>query len=71
MNKKNSGEKGRHIHYEKHEMASYLLSKSNFSVKDKLEIFAIRCEMNDLPFNFGNKTNCEMGCHETIMNTEH
>ena len=71
MNKKNSGEKGRHIHYEKHEMASYLLSKSNFSVTDKLEIFAIRCEMNDLPFNFGNKTNCEMGCHETIMNTEH
>ena len=34
-------------------------------------MFAIRCEMNDLPSNYGNKTNCEMGCTDQIMNNEH
>ena len=38
---------------------------------NKLEMFAIRCEMNDLPSNFGTKTNCEMGCQNQIMNNEH
>ena len=52
-------------------MASYLLSKSNISVGEKLEIFAIRCEMNELPFNYGEKTNCEMGCKAQVMNNEH
>ena len=41
------------------------------STNDKLEMFAYRCEMNDLPFNYGNKTMCEMGCHEQILNNEH
>ena len=41
------------------------------STNDKLEMFAYRCEMNDLPFNYGNKTMCEMGCHEKILNNEH
>ena len=27
--------------------------------------------MNDLPCNYGDKTNCEMGCHEEILNNEH
>ena len=47
--KKNDGQKGLFIQYEKSEMAAYLSSKSNISVTDKLEMFAIRCEMNDLP----------------------
>ena len=68
--KKNMGQKGRNIKYEKLEMAHYLLSKSKNSVQEKLEIFAYRCEMNILPFNFGNKTNCEQGC-PTEMNNEH
>ena len=63
------GQKGCHIQYEILEMATYLLSKSNFSVQEKVDIFS-RCEMNDLPFNYGNKTYCEMGCHQEILNNE-
>ena len=51
-------------------MSQYLLAQSNISVKDKEEIFSYRCEMNDLPFNFGRKTNCELGC-SSQMNNEH
>ena len=29
------------------------------------------CELNDLPYKYGNKTMCEMGCHEQILNNEH
>ena len=57
--------------YEKLKMAGYLLSKSNISVKDKIKMFAIRCEMNELPSNYGDKTNCEMGCQAQVMNNEH
>ena len=51
-------------------MAHYLLAKRKNSVPEKIEIFAYRCEMNNLPFNCGNKTNCEQGC-PTEMNNEH
>ena len=71
IKKKNDGQKGSLIKYEKLEMATYLLSKSNISVKDKIEMYAIRCEMNELPFNYGEKTNCEMGCQAQVMNNEH
>ena len=27
--------------------------------------------MNELPYNYGNKTKCEMGCHKQILNNEH
>ena len=27
--------------------------------------------MNELPFNYGDKTECEMGCNSQIMNNEH
>ena len=69
--KQNNGQKGSFIEYEKLELASYLLSKSNISVTNKLEMFAIRCEMNDLPSNYGKTTNCEIGCPNQIMNNEH
>ena len=68
--RKNGGQKGKNIHYEKFEMAQYLLAKSQNSVQDKIEIFAYRCEMNSLPFNFGQKANCEQGCPNE-MNNEH
>ena len=71
IRKKNSGQKGCYIQYANLEMATYLISKSNFSVQEKIDIFAIRCEMNDLPCNYGDKTNCEMGCYEEILNNEH
>ena len=34
-------------------------------------MLAIGCEMNDLPANYGNKTNCEVRCTDQIMNHEH
>ena len=68
--KKNGGSKGSLIKYEDFQMSHYLLAQSNISVKDKEEIFSYRCEMNDLPFNFGRKTNCELGC-SSQMNNEH
>ena len=34
------------------------------------EIFSYICEMNDLPFNYGKKNNCELGCSYE-MNNEH
>ena len=69
--KKNGGQKGSQILYEKHSLAPYLTSKSNMLTNDKLEMFAYRCEMNNLPFNYRNKTIFEMGCHEQILNNEH
>ena len=69
--RKNNGQKGCKIQYEKLDLAAYLTSKSNISVKDKLEMFAYRSEMNELPCNYGNKTECEMGCNSQIMNNEH
>ena len=71
IKKKNDGQKGCYIEYEELEMASYLMSKSNISVKDKIEMFAIRCEMNELPSNYGKKENCEMGCQAQEMNNKH
>ena len=41
VKKKNDGQKGCYIEYEELEMASYLMSKSKISVKDKIEMFAI------------------------------
>ena len=43
----------------------------NISVKDKIEMYAIRCEINELPSNCGEKTNYEMGCQAQVMNNEH
>ena len=71
LGKKNDGQKGCYVEYEELEMASYLMSKSNISVKDKIEMFAIRCEMNELPYNYGKKENCEMGCQAQEMNNKH
>ena len=51
-------------------MAQYLLAKSQNSVQDKIKIFAYRCEMNSIPFNFGQQANCEQGCPNE-MNNEH
>ena len=70
IHKKNMGQEGKNIKYGKLEMAHYLPAKSKNSVQEKVEIFAYRCEMNNLPFNFGNKKNCEQGC-PTEMNNEH
>ena len=68
--KKIGGTKGSKIHYNEGtiHISHYLLPQSNISVTYKEEIFSYRCEMNDLPFNFVRKTNCELGCLFEINN---
>ena len=51
-------------------MVDYMQPNCDLSVQEKIEMFSFRSEMNDLPFNFGRKTNCEQGCQEP-MNNEH
>ena len=51
-------------------MADYLLPECQLSVPDKKEMFAFRCEMNDLPDNFGKTEMCELLCQEK-MNNDH
>ena len=65
---KNSKQKGRHITYESLQMADYLKPEAELNVTEKLEIFALRTEMNFNPYNFGNKIRCEMGCQEEQTN---
>ena len=43
IEKKNAGQKGCLIQYDKLEMPAYLLFKNNISVANKIEMFAIRC----------------------------
>ena len=43
-----------HLFGLKIEMTDYLLPECELSNKDKIELFHIRSEMNDLPFNYGN-----------------
>ena len=47
-------------------MTDYLLPECEMSNKDKIELFHIRTEMNDLQFNFGSKTICDKGCTEIL-----
>ena len=51
---KNSKQKGKYIKYESLQMADYLTPEANLSVTEKIELFAIRTEMNFNPYNFGN-----------------
>ena len=70
LDKQAKGKKGKLIQYEKLELADYLLPECSISVKDKIELFAYRCEMNDLPNNFGKSDSCELSCN-VLMNNEH
>ena len=68
--KQENGSKGKAIQYEQIKMADYLLPECSLSVSDKTEMFAFRCQMNDLPNNFGKEELCEFDCKE-LMNNEH
>ena len=62
--------KGQLIHYDRLEMSDYLLPNDRLSVSEQYEMFSYRSEMNDIPFNYGNRTQCETGCGE-ILNNDH
>ena len=64
----NSKQKCRHITYEGLQMADYLKPEAELNVIEKLEIFALRTEINFNPHNFGNKICCGMGCQEEQTN---
>ena len=66
--KQKGGTKGQKIDYKYLQMADYLLPECEVSNKDKIELFHIRTEMNDLPFNYGNKIICDKGCNEVLDN---
>ena len=51
-------------------MAHYLYPNDSLSLEDQREIFSIRCEVNFLPGNKGEKINCETKCGE-ILNNQH
>jgi hypothetical protein len=64
------GAKGKFIHYNSFNMAEYLLPESNLTVIEKVQIFALRTEMNDNPCNFGEKIQCQLGCSQ-VQDNEH
>ena len=70
IQKQENGKKGRLIKYKQIEMVDYLLPECSLTVSDKTELFAFRCEINDLPNNFGKSEMCEFSCQEE-MNNEH
>ena len=48
-------EKGKYIKYDSLQMADYLLPEAQLNVSEKLDLFALRTEMNMNPNNFGRK----------------
>ena len=70
LDKQKKGKKGKLISYKQIEMADYLLPECTISVKNKTDLFAFRCEMNQIPNNFGKEELCEQSCQE-LMNNEH
>ena len=36
-------------------MADYLLPEANLTTEDKVQLYSVRTEMNDNPFNYGEK----------------
>ena len=70
LDKQINGKKGKYISYEQIHMADYLSPECNLSVQDKTDMFSFRCEMNNLPNNFGKAELCELSCPEQ-MNNEH
>ena len=70
IDKLNNGKKGKLISYTQIEMADYLTPECSLSVQDKTDMFSFRCEMNNLPNNFGKTDLCEMSCPE-LMNNDH
>ena len=61
-------EKGKYIKYDSLQMADYLLPEAQLNVSEKLDLFALRTEMNMNPNNFGRKIYCEKGCQEEQSN---
>ena len=66
--KQQKGKRGKYIKYEQIQMADYLLPESCASLQEKIYIFSLRVEMNDRPYNFGQKEFCKLGCQDLLTN---
>ena len=51
-------------------MAECLQPSCQLTVQEKIKMFFIRSEMNDIPYNFGRKEFCQKGCL-TQMDNDH
>ena len=60
--------KGKPIKYEKLQIADYLVAESIATLEDKVDVFALLTEMNDLPHIFGRSAPCKFGCQDDIFN---
>ena len=60
--------KGRELPYDKVQMSDYLLPDSCASLEEKFNIFKLRTEMNDMPYNFGKKQFCIETCQMLLTN---
>lgn len=68
--KQKNGVKGANIEYGGNlQMAKYLMPNQHLTVEDQCEIFAIRCEINHLPGNKGEKQLCETKCGSIMSNS--
>ena len=70
LNKQVNGKKGKFISFTNIQMADYLSPECQLSVQNKTDMFSFRCEMNNLPNNFGKAELCELSCTQP-MNNEH
>ena len=60
--KQQGGKKENLIEYNCLAMEDYLLPEAQLSTENKFHLFSPRTEMNENPFNYGDKTLCSMGC---------
>ena len=50
-------------------MADYLLPEAELRTEQKCQLFSVRSEMNENPFNYGEKIPCSFGCIEEQNNS--
>ena len=52
-------------------MADYLHQEAEISTEEKVQIFSLRTEMNEITNNFGFKQVCELRCSNSLLDIEH
>ena len=71
VQRQKSKTKGKYIEYTGLRMADYLHPEAEISTEEKVQIFSLRTEMNEIPNNFGFKQVCEFGCSNSLLDNEH
>ena len=71
IQRQKSKKKGRYIEYTTLGMADYLHPEAELSTEEKIQIFSLRTDMNEIPNNFGKKEIYEIGCSNSLLDNEH